>query len=49
MKVVFPSIPKGDIIGNVAIQVGIDGIGIDNRFVMMIICIDGIDSIDSTV
>jgi hypothetical protein len=30
MKIVFPSMPKGEIVGNMAIQVGIDGIGIDN-------------------
>jgi hypothetical protein len=30
MKIELPSIPKGEIVGNMAIQVGIDGIGIDN-------------------
>jgi hypothetical protein len=27
--IVFPSMPKGEIVGNMEIQVGIDGIGTD--------------------
>jgi hypothetical protein len=30
MKIVFPSMPKGEILGNMEIQVGIDGIDIDS-------------------
>ena len=37
MKTVFPSMPKGEIVGNMEIHVGIDGIGIENRFVTMIV------------
>ena len=49
MKVVFSSMPKGDVVGDMEIQVGIDGIGIVNGFVRMIISIDGIESTDSTI
>ena len=41
MNVVFPSMPKGEIVGNMEIHVGIDGIRIDSGYVMMI----GIDGI----